>query len=108
MRKPCYAATSSYSCRASWMTHRGRIRRSPGDVHAAATQLDEEQDVESLQPNCLDREEVNGQLSTDQCCAVGRGAAARFAGDAKYTASAKFISRLPVTLTNASANARST
>jgi hypothetical protein len=30
-------------------------------VHAAAAELDEEEDVESLQPDGLDREEVNSQ-----------------------------------------------
>jgi len=46
---------------------RGRIRRAPGDVHAAAPQLDEEEDVESLQPDGLDREEVNGQQALAMC-----------------------------------------
>src|SRR5207237_9284860 len=40
---------------------RARIRRAPGEMHAAAAQLEEEQDVEPLQPDRLDPEEIDGQ-----------------------------------------------
>jgi hypothetical protein len=38
-----------------------RIRRARGHMHPAATQLDEEEDVEALQPDRLHGEEIDGQ-----------------------------------------------
>jgi hypothetical protein len=40
---------------------RARIRRATGDMHRTAAQLDEEEDVEPLQPDRLDGEEIDGQ-----------------------------------------------
>src|SRR5262245_50093915 len=39
---------------------RARIRRAPGHVHATASQLDEKEDVDSLQLDRFDCEEVDG------------------------------------------------
>jgi len=41
------------------MTHGGGISRASGKVHAAAPQLDEEEHVQPLQPDGLDREEID-------------------------------------------------
>jgi hypothetical protein len=38
-----------------------RVRRATGRMHTAAAQLDEEEHVEALQPDRLDREEIDGQ-----------------------------------------------
>jgi len=40
---------------------RARIGRATGQMHTPAAQLDEEEDIESLQPDRLDREEIDGQ-----------------------------------------------
>src|SRR5215468_9671738 len=40
---------------------RARNRRAASHMHSAAAYLDEEEDIESLQPDCLDREEIDGQ-----------------------------------------------
>jgi hypothetical protein len=40
---------------------RSGMQRTSDQVHTTAAQLDEEQDVEALQPQCLHREEIDGQ-----------------------------------------------
>ena len=40
---------------------RARIGRATRQMHTTATQLNEEEDVQSLQPNRIDREEIDGQ-----------------------------------------------
>ena len=43
------------------MTHDALGFGAPGYMHTAATQLDEEEDVESPKPDRLDRAEIDGQ-----------------------------------------------
>src|SRR5438034_622281 len=40
---------------------RGRIRRAAREMNAAAAQFDEEEDVQTLQPDGLDGEKVDGE-----------------------------------------------
>src|SRR5262245_39826642 len=44
-----------------------RIGRATGQMDAPAAQFDEEQDIESLQPDRLDREEIDGQQALPMC-----------------------------------------
>jgi hypothetical protein len=46
---------------------RARIRRAPDHMHTPATQRDEEEDVESLLPDRLDREEIDSQQALAVC-----------------------------------------
>src|SRR5688572_6826132 len=51
------------------LRHPQRVRRrsASGQMHSAAAQLDEEQHVEPLQPDCLDREKVDRQQTLPEC-----------------------------------------
>ena len=43
------------------------IRRATGEMHTTAAQLDKEENVKALQPDCLDREEIDGQQTLTMC-----------------------------------------